>query len=82
MSKSIHGHEVLRFMLASEHGFTRSSLVTAIEERFGLEARFHTCSAEDMTAAQLVDFLEARGKFVPAPEGGFNTAPERICGHE
>ena len=37
--------------------------------------------AENLSAAELVAFLEQRGKFVPAGEGGFNTEAERICNH-
>lgn len=79
---SIHGHEVLRFMLDHGRGFSRESLVAAIENRFGPDARFHTCSASALDAAGLVDFLEARGKFTLHDDGGFQTAPDRICSHE
>ena len=80
MTQSVHGHEVMHFML--EHGgqFTRQSLQEAIIGRFGADTRFHTCSAEDMTAEQLIDFLQAKGKFV-ASDAGFNTCEEHICQH-
>lgn len=78
---SIHGHEVLHMMLESAEGFASTeALVAAIETRFGAASRFHTCSAEGMTARELVDFLEERGKFVPGG-AGFNTEPEKICAH-
>jgi probable metal-binding protein len=80
MSESVHGHEVLHFMVECGRGFSRESLIQAVTERFGPEARFHTCSAEGMTAAQLVDFLAARGKFVDTADG-FSTRPDRICNH-
>lgn len=80
MTESIHGHEVLHFMLENPAGFTRESLQAAIIARFGADARFHTCSAEGMDAATLIDFLEAKGKFVPS-SAGFNTEPEKICNH-
>ena len=67
-------------MLASGKAYTRESLVRDIVARFGAAARFHTCSAADLTAEGLVEFLEARGKFVPQA-GGFQTAPELICQH-
>ncbi|MGK5721520.1 YecH family metal-binding protein, partial [Proteus mirabilis] len=54
---SIHGHEVLHMILSSKVAFTQRSLIEAIHQRFGEEARFHTCSAENMTAAELVAFL-------------------------
>ena len=78
--KQIHGHEVLKMMMASGKSYTHESLVTEIKTRFGAEARFHTCSAEDLTAEQLVAFLDAKGKFLPQ-EGGFQTAPDRMCQH-
>ena len=64
MNPSIHGHEVLHFMLENEAGFTRQGLKEAIEQRFGIDARFHTCSAEGMNTEALIDFLAAKGKFV------------------
>ncbi|HET9955438.1 MAG TPA: YecH family metal-binding protein [Polyangiaceae bacterium] len=69
MSSSIHGHEVLEMMVTAGIPFTSASLRDAIIQRFGVEARFHTCSARDMDAAALVDFLSARGKFVPVSDG-------------
>lgn len=80
MSESIHGHQVMQMMLESEQGFTRDTLKAAMAARFGEGARFHTCSAQDMDADALIDFLAARGKFVES-EGGFNTAKEKICNH-
>lgn len=81
MMASIHGHEVLHMMLEQADGFASvEALVGAIEDRFGKDARFHTCSAEDMDAAQLVGFLMERGKFGPLDKG-FNTSPEKICAH-
>lgn len=80
MTQSVHGHEVMHFML--EHGgqFTRQSLQEAIIGRFGADTRFHTCSAEGMDAAALIDFLAAKGKFIESAEG-FNTEAEKICNH-
>ncbi|MDM7068751.1 YecH family protein, partial [Enterobacter hormaechei] len=66
---SIHGHDVLNMMIESGERYTKESLVEAIHARFGEAARFHTCSASEMTAAELVAFLAARGKFIPAADG-------------
>jgi probable metal-binding protein len=82
MSESIHGHEVMRLMLERGGSFTRESLRDTVVGQFGAGARFHTCSAEDMTAEELIDFLAVMGKFVEADGGaGFNTQPEMICKH-
>jgi len=80
MTTQVHGHEVMQMMLELDRSFTRDSLREAIYKRFGPHTRFFTCSAQDMTADQLIDFLEARGKFV-GNSAGFNTAPDRICQH-
>jgi len=78
--KKIHGHDVLNMMLGSGKSYTRETLVREIITTFGADARFHTCSAEDLTAEGLVEFLQARGKFVDAA-GGFQTSPSLICQH-
>jgi len=80
MTTQIHGHDVLDMMIASSATYTRASLVAAMQARFGPDARYHTCSADDMEAAQLVDFLAARGKF-RGTEEGFTVAAERVCQH-
>ncbi|SUX85219.1 putative metal-binding protein [Citrobacter koseri] len=61
---SIHGHEVLNMMIESGEQYSNTSLEAAITARFGEQARFHTCSAADMTAAELVAFLAAKGSLL------------------
>jgi len=80
MSESIHGHDVMAMMVASGKNYTKESLEVEIIEKFGAEARFHTCSAENMTAKELIELLESRGKFVDAGDG-FSTDPDKICNH-
>ena len=78
-NNDIHGHEVMRMMLESGEAYDEERLEAAIHARFGQSARFCTCSASGMTARQLIEFLAARGKFVPCSEG-FSTDPTKICG--
>lgn len=80
MTASIHGHDVMHMLLASPTPYTRDALLAAIAQRFGSDARFHTCSADNLSAAELVDLLAARGKLVPA-DGGFTTRADKICRH-
>ncbi len=80
MSTQIHGHDVLDRLTASGRRFTRDSMVAFIRAEFGPEARFHTCSADGMDAAELVAFLAARGKFA-GDETGFAPNPSRVCRH-
>ena len=76
----IHAHEVMRMMLELDTDFSRESLALAITERFGTDAKFHSCSQAGMDAGAVVDFLESRGKFV-ARADGFNTEQDKICNH-
>ena len=78
MPEPIHGHEVLQMMLSSGQAYTRATLRADILARFGSEARFFTCSAENLTADGLISFFEERGKFVPA-SGGFQADRGKIC---
>lgn len=80
MTESIHGHQVMEMMLEANQQFSRESLKQAIDSKFGVGATFHTCSASDMNAEALIDFLAARGKFIET-ETGFNTAKDKICNH-
>ncbi len=78
---SIHGHEVMRMMVETGETYSREALRRAIQERFGPEARFHTCSAQNMDADALIDFLAARGKFIER-SAGMGMSPDHICNHE
>ena len=77
----IHGHDVLEMMLASGKTYTRASLLEDIRNAFGPDARFRTCSAENLTAEGLVDFLQAKGKFIPRDDR-FQTSRDLVCQHE
>ena len=74
-----HGHEVLTMMQG--HSYTEQSLLEAIIDRFGADERFYTCSAENLTAQGLIDFLKDHGKFMPANEG-FTVDTTKVCNNE
>jgi probable metal-binding protein len=78
--EQIHGHEVMHMMLQSGKAYTRSSLLTDILANFGSDARFYTCSAQNLTPDSIIDFLQAKGKFVPCAEG-FQTSADLRCKH-
>lgn len=81
MSNNVHGHEVMQMMMASGRAFKREELRAAIEEKYGADARFFTCSADGMTADELIEFLDVRGKFVDT-DGALSTDPDKICNHD
>lgn len=76
----IHGHEVLEMMFGNSYS-SREDLIKAINDKFGADERFYTCSAENMTATELVDFLESKGKFMPTVEEGFTADRTKMCNH-
>ncbi|SCB72636.1 probable metal-binding protein [Gilliamella bombicola] len=78
---SIHGHEVLHMM--DGNNYTEASLLNAINDKFGVDAKFHTCSQSDMSAEQLIAFLKAKGKFKPSVTHGseFTVDNKKICKH-
>jgi probable metal-binding protein len=80
MSESIHGHEVIGMMVESGTAYTEATLHDAIVGRFGSDARFHTCSADNLSPDGLIKFLAAKGKFVPV-SGGFVFGTGQPCGH-
>ena len=80
MTNQIHGHDVLEMMMASKQLYSRESLKEANTEKFGAAASFHTCSAKNMDAGELIEFLVQRGKFT-SNTSGFTVDPTTICQH-
>jgi len=78
--ESIHGHDVIDMIQQADHAFSRTELIAAITERFGVDARFHTCSAEGLSADGLVEFLSVRGKFVGS-DSALAIDPAKLCTH-
>ena len=76
----VHGHEVLHMMEGNNYS-TKEGLVQAIISKFGPDERFYTCSADGMTAEELVDFLEVRGKFMLSGNEDFTVDTTKICNH-
>ena len=63
------------------HSYTEKSLLNAIIEKFGEDERFYTCSADNLPAQGLIDFLKAHGKFMPMDEG-FTVDTTKVCDNE
>jgi len=80
MSDSVHGHDVLEMVLSAPQPLTLEALEAQVGERFGADARFHTCSASGLSFRELIDFLHLRGKLVPA-SGGLAADRSQICDH-
>ncbi len=51
-----------------------------MQRQFGASAKYHTCSACEMSADELITLLERKGKFIIS-ERGVETARDKICNH-
>ncbi len=61
--KELHIHEVLRMMIASQKTYTdKDDFVKDIEDKFGTDVVFHSCSSNSMNAEEAYYFLIQRGK--------------------
>lgn len=80
LTPSVHGHEVMDAIVTSGRQFNRDSLAAFIVDQFGPATRFHTCSASEMTAEDLIDFLASRGKFTGTEEA-FTIDVRHRCQH-
>ena len=80
MAKSVHGHNVLKMVLAAEKPQPREQLVEAIAAEFGADAQFHTCSVQGLSANDLLELFMGKGKLVEGAEG-ITADASRMCSH-
>jgi probable metal-binding protein len=78
--ESIHGHDVMALIAEAGRPLSRSEIVALTSQRFGAEARYHTCSAEGLSAEGLVDFLKERGKLTGG-DGALSLDTGEVCQH-
>jgi len=64
-----HVHDILEMINSTGKAYSVVELQEAIVSKFGKDTSFHSCSIEDMNAAEAVEFLVSRGKFVPEQSG-------------
>ncbi|MBD1559360.1 YecH family protein [Vibrio sp. S9_S30] len=78
MSQSVHAHQVLH--LLAEQDLSLPHLLERIQQSFGENATFHTCSREGMKIEALLEFFVQRQKvFVEGEMISLNAA--RVCSH-
>ncbi|MDN3680182.1 YecH family protein [Vibrio tapetis subsp. quintayensis] len=78
MSNSTHGHEVME--LLCDNTLTHEKLQQEVDFRFGESMRFHTCSQQGLTLAQLMTFLISKEKVVEV-EMGLTLNQAKVCHH-
>ena len=60
--KSIHGHKVLNLIKEQAEFVSRDDLLKAMEQKFGTDACFHTCSVQNLNSEELVSLFLKKGK--------------------
>ena len=60
---SIHAHDVMHMIAATKRALPKAEWVCEINSKYGSTARFNTCAARNLNAAELLDCIHARGKF-------------------
>ncbi len=62
MQDSIHGRMVLNLIQEMSQPIQPTELMTAIDEAFGADAQFHTCSIKGASVNELIEMFVAKGK--------------------
>ncbi|MBC8494789.1 DUF2492 family protein [archaeon] len=75
---SLHGHEVIEFIHTKP--ILKKNLLSTIKKEFG-DAKFHTCSKENMTAEELLKFLEEADKLHFKDEKAYINEGN-VCDHD
>ena len=80
-TQSIHGHIVLNHILDLGGTESLSTLRQWAEASHGLDARYHTCSAQQLTYEGLLQFLLERNK-IEVNGDRICVIAEHVCSHE
>ncbi|ABI39501.1 conserved hypothetical protein [Shewanella sp. MR-4] len=80
MSDSVHGHDVMALMVAQENPLLKPEFIALMAQTFGETARYHTCSAENLQAEELISLLVGKGKILESAQG-LTLVAGRQCHH-
>ncbi|MDH0449194.1 MULTISPECIES: YecH family metal-binding protein [Shewanella] len=80
MSDSVHGHDVMALMVAQENPLLKPEFIALMAQTFGDNARYHTCSADNLKAEELISLLIRKGKMLESAQG-LTLVAGRQCNH-
>jgi len=80
MEKQVHGHDVMSMMIELNKLFTDETLLESINNKFGSDVSFYTCSHKNLTAMELITLLKSKGKFVTLGDS-YTMANNVMCSH-
>lgn len=67
--ESVHGHNVLNLVKDHQETLTHDALLALITDHFGAETLYHTCSAHNLSAQQLIEQFLQKGKLIDSENG-------------
>ena len=76
-----HGHEIMALVAQHPEGIPTETLAETAAGEFGLDAKFFTCSADNMTLPELLTFLSERDK-VQLRDGKVFPGGSPACNHD
>ena|ERR1039457_942033 len=80
-TQSIHGHTLLNHVLDLGGNESLTTLRKWAETSHGLDARYHTCSAQGLTYDGLLQFLLERNK-IEVSGDRISVIADHVCSHE
>lgn len=80
-TEQIHGHEIIALVAKYPEGIPAGTLAEIVAREFGTDTRFYTCSAENMSLPELLDFLVGRDK-VQLRDGLVFPGGSPACNHD
>jgi probable metal-binding protein len=80
-TEPIHGHEIIELVDGHPEGIASGTLTEAVAQKFGTDALFFTCSAENMSLPELLTFLGDRDK-VRLRDGLVFPGGSAACSHD
>ena len=62
MHESIHGHKVLNLIKSQSQPLSLDQQIESLTDHFGSNSQYHTCSAQGLSAEQLLTLFIEKGK--------------------
>lgn len=81
MNSVFHIHDVLDYLYSNPEKKSEAELSEVIENKFGKEANFFSCSIENMDIAAAIQFMKDRQKIVEVSAGLYSADPNNKCHH-
>lgn len=81
LPESIHGHALLNYIIDQSEPVKVETLRDWAHAIHGKQARYHTCSAKDLSLDDILSFFQTRNK-ITIEGGAITAAVSHVCSHE